>query len=249
MDTLYLLDLGSPLGGARPKSAVTLKDGRLAIAKFSKPDDIRDIAAGEILALTLARNAGIDVVEHQLLSVHRKSVSVITRFDRKGKERIPFLSDNTLLGLTQNDPGAYTLLADGVRQFGDNIERDLQELWRRLLASNYDDYLRNHGFLMLKPGRWSLSPAYDLNPVPEAERARTSKTSISEELVPPSIEMALEVAPRFALTKAEAKHILKNVLHAVLEWQKVGKKLGIKATTLHAYATAFENPLIDEAKK
>ncbi len=175
----------------------------------------------------MAKNAGIDVVEHQLLSAHRKGVSLITRFDRNGKERIPFLSGNTLLGLTQNDPGAYTLLADGIRQFGDNIERDLQELWRRLvfslLASNYDDHLRNHGCLMFKPERWSLSPAYDLNPIPEVEQSRIPKTPISEELVPPSIKMALEVAPRFALTTTEAKKILKEVYHAISKWQETGK--------------------------
>ncbi|HLB34760.1 MAG TPA: type II toxin-antitoxin system HipA family toxin [Chthoniobacterales bacterium] len=252
-DLRYLLALGSPLGGARPKSAVSLKDEQLAIAKFPKPDDIRDIAAGEILALTLAKQAGINVAEHRLLSVRGKSVSIITRFDRKGEERIPFLSGNTLLGLTQNDPGAYTLLADGIRQFGDNIDADLQEMWRRLvfslLASNYDDHLRNHGFLMLRAGRWSLSPAYDLNPVPETERSRTPKTPITEDLSSSSIAMALDAAPRFALTRTEAKNILKEVLHVILGWKDVGRKLGIKASTLHAYASAFENPLIEEAKQ
>ena len=53
-DLRFLLGAGSPLGGARPKAAVSLADDRLAMAKFSKPDDTRDIAAGEILALTLA---------------------------------------------------------------------------------------------------------------------------------------------------------------------------------------------------
>ena len=45
-DLKFLLGAGSPLGGARPKSAVRLPDGRLALAKFPKPDDSRDIAAG-----------------------------------------------------------------------------------------------------------------------------------------------------------------------------------------------------------
>jgi hypothetical protein len=51
-----------------------------------------------------------------------------------------------------------------------------------LLASNYDDRFRNHGFLMRAPGRWALSPAYDLNPLPEIDRARTPKTAIIEVL-------------------------------------------------------------------
>ena len=73
--------LSSRRGAAQRPS---LTDGQLAIAKFPKPDDIRDIAAGEILALTLARQAGITVADHRLVGIGDKSVSVITRFDRRG---------------------------------------------------------------------------------------------------------------------------------------------------------------------
>lgn len=252
-DLQFLLGAGSPLGGARPKAAVLLKDGRLAIAKFPHPDDIRDIAAGEILALTLARQAGIAVADHQLVPVDRKGISVITRFDRQGTFRIPFLSANSLLGLAQGDPGAYTLLADGIRQFGHNPAVELVELWRRLvfslLASNYDDHLRNHGFLMRAPGRWALSPAYDLNPVPEIDRSRTPKTPISEDPGEPSIAAALAAAPRFGLKTVEAGRILREVLSAVSNWRTAGRQLHLKAPTLDAYATAFEHPLIDEARR
>lgn len=64
-DLRYLLGQGPPLGGARPKSAIAPPDGRLAIANFPKPDDTRDIAAGEVLALTLAHPL---VEEARLLS-------------------------------------------------------------------------------------------------------------------------------------------------------------------------------------
>jgi len=252
-DLHYLLGQGSPLGGARPKSVVVLPDGRLAIAKFPKPDDTRDIGAGEILALTLARRAGIRVADHQLVAVKGKSVSVITRFDRDGVHRVPFLSANSLLGLGQGEAGAYTSLADGIRQFGNEITADLRELWRRvifsLLISNYDDHMRNHGFLMRTPGRWDLSPAYDLNPVPEIDRARTPETPITEDQEEPSIAAALKAAPRFALKAAEAMDIVREVLAAVCDWRKVGKQLHLKASTLDAYSTAFEHPLTVEARK
>ncbi len=252
-DLRFLLGAGSPLGGARPKSAVTLADGRLAIAKFPKPDDVRDIAAGEVLALHLAGQAGITVAESQLVTVGGRNVSVITRFDREGAQRLPFLSANSLLGLPAGEGGAYTLLADGIRQFGDNVTGDLRELWRRLvfslLASNYDDHLRNHGFLMRTPGKWSLSPAYDLNPVPEIERAQLHKTAISEDNAEPSIKAALEAAPRFGLKPAAAKAMVRELHSAVADWRKVAKKLRIPARTLDTYATAFDHPLMDEAGK
>src|ERR1035437_2191270 len=101
-DLRFLLGAGSPLGGARPKSAVSLADDRPAIAKFPKPDDPRDIAAGEILALTLPGQAGIQVAEHRLVPVGKQSVAVITRFYRAGKNPISFIFAPRLLGLSHS---------------------------------------------------------------------------------------------------------------------------------------------------
>lgn len=250
-DLRFLLGAGSPLGGARPKAAVSLPDERLAIAKFPKPDDTRDIGAGEILALTLAAQAGIRVAEHQRVTVGKQSVAVITRFDRNGNHRVPFISAATLLGLPPDEAGAYTMLADGIRQFGDDVPGDLRELWRRLvfslLASNYDDHLRNHGFLMIHPGRWSLSPAYDLNPVPEVDRVHMGKTAITEEQEEPTIAVVLAAAERFGLKPAEAKRILREVFKAVAGWRATGRKLRLTAGVLDTYASAFDHALMTEA--
>lgn len=252
-DLRFLLGQGSPLGGARPKSAVILPDGRFAIAKFPKPGDVRDIAAGEILALSIAKRAGIHVAEHRLVTVDGRNVSLITRFDREGQRRIPLLSANSLLGLPQDGLGSYTMIADGIRQFGRDIPAELRELWRRLifslLASNYDDHLRNHAFLMREAGRWALSPAYDLNPVPEMDRARAPITAITEDQDEPAIAGALDAAPRFGVRAAEANSILREVVAAVSDWRATGRRLRIKAMTLDAYATAFEHPLMEEARK
>lgn len=252
-DLCFLLGEGSPLGGARPKSAVALGDGTLALAKFPKPDDTRDIGAGEILALQLARHAGIQTVESQLVAVGSQSVAVIHRFDRILGNRIPFLSASSLLALASGEPGSYTMIADAIRQFGDEVTSDLRELWRRmifsLLASNHDDHLRNHGFLMRAPGRWGLSPAYDINPVPEMDRARINKTPITDENEEPCIEVALSVASRFGLKVPEAKDILREVFTATSAWRNTGRQLRINATTLDAYTTAFENPHRHEAAR
>jgi serine/threonine-protein kinase HipA len=252
-DLRFLLGEGSPLGGARPKASVSLPDGRLALAKFPKRDDIRDIAAGEILALALAREAGLNVADHQLVKVGRRNVSVITRFDRDHNRRIPFLSGASMIGIAPGDVGAYTLLADGIRQHGHDIAADLRELWGRLifslLASNYDDHLRNHGFLMRAPGRWALSPAYDLNPVPEIERTQTPKTAITEDQEEPTIAAALDAAPRFGMKLTDARTDLRRIHRAVSNWRGLGKRLRIDAKTLAPYATAFEHALADEARR
>ncbi|MFM9962615.1 MAG: HipA domain-containing protein [Planctomycetaceae bacterium] len=139
------------------------------------------------------------------------------------------------------------------RWFGHDAIDDLRERWRRmvfsLLASNFDDHLSNHGFLMREPGRWALSPAYDLPPVPEIDRALLPKTPISEEPGDPSIVAALAVAPRFALKPSQAKSILKIVVAHLADWRKTGRQLRLKAVTRNAYASAFEHRLMDDARE
>ncbi|MEQ1630829.1 MAG: type II toxin-antitoxin system HipA family toxin [Planctomycetota bacterium] len=251
-DLRFLLGEGSPLGGARPKSAVVLDGGELGIAKFQKPDDTRDIAAGEVLALRLAANAGVRAAEARLVKVGRTHAVVVRRFDRKGNARIPFLSAATLLGSVGRESGSYSDIAEAIRRFGDHVKSDLEELWRRmvfaLLVDDCDDHLRNHGFLMVEEGRWSLSPAYDVNPVPESESSRGNRTPLGEDATDFSIDHAMKLAAKFGLGLARAKQVLRKVVGAVEAWREVGRELRIPAATLAVYESAFEGACRAEAR-
>jgi len=132
-DLKLLLNEGSPLGGARPKSAVQDKDGSLLIAKFPKPDDDRSIPHGEVLAMTLARKAGLTVADARLQDVAGRPVALIKRFDRQGDKRIPFLSAMSLLGLNDGDEATYTDIAESIRMYSSAPTEDLHELWRRVV--------------------------------------------------------------------------------------------------------------------
>jgi len=249
-DLRFLLNLGSPLGGARPKSVVQLDQERMAIAKFPKPDDTFDIASGEVLALSLAKEAGLNVADYRLVDVGGKKVSVITRFDRDSG-RIPFISASTLCSLPPGEPGSYTTIAEAIREYGDNVIADLHELWSRMVFSmlicNVDDHMRNHGFLMNNAGKWSLSPAYDLNPVPITHRSTDHKTAISEEFSDQTIERAIKVCPQFKLKESDAVVILQKQLTVLGRWREVGRQLEISASTLDTYESAFKNDYVDEA--
>ena len=63
------------------------------------------------------------------------------------------------------------------------------------------------------------------------------------------IANALAAAPRFGLKATEAKKILREVFTAVSGWRKTGRQLRLKASTVSAYASAFEHPLMDEARR
>ena len=206
-----LLNEGSPLGGARPKSVVADNDGTLAIAKFPKLDDDRSIPHGEVLAMTLADKAGLNVSTARLQDVAGRSVALITRFDRRDGQRIPFLSAMSLLGLNDGDEATYTDIAECIRMYSSAPTKDLHELWRRVVFSvmigNLDDHLRNHGFLYARDNKWRLSPAYDLNPVPLVDKARELSTWISEEGPEADLDIARRAAPFFALKEDQAEGI------------------------------------------
>ena len=242
-DLKLLLNEGSPLGGARPKSAVVDQDGSLAIAKFPKPDDDRSIPHGEVLALTLADAAGINAVSARLVDVAGRPVALIRRFDRDGNRRIPFLSAMSLLGLNDGDDAAYTDIAECIRMYSSAPIDDLHELWRRIvfnvLIGNLDDHLRNHGFLYDNENRWRLSPAYDLNPIPLEEKVRELTTWISDEGPQADIDLARQAAPYFGLDSQAAEAIIAEVSDAIRDWKSIARRLGMGNADIGVYGTAI----------
>ena len=244
-DLKLLMNEGSPLGGARPKSAVMADDGTSAIAKFPRTDDDRSITHGEVLAMKLASRAGLNVAAARLQDVAGRPVALITRFDRQGEQRIPFLSAMSLLGLNDGDEATYTAIAECIRMYSSEPRADLHELWRRivfgLLIGNLDDHLRNHGFLYDKDDKWRLSPAYDLNPVPLEEKSRELTTWISEEGPDADLGIARRAAPYFALKDDHAEAVIGEVSAALKGWQNTARQLGMSAADIAVYATAIQS--------
>jgi serine/threonine-protein kinase HipA len=243
-DLKMLLNEGSPLGGARPKSAVADNDGTLAIAKFPKMDDDRSIPHGEVLAMKLAGRAGIDVAPARLVNVAGRPVALITRFDRQGDRRIPFLSAMSLLGLNDGDEATYTDIAEIIRMYSSEPIEDLHQLWRRIvfgvLIGNLDDHLRNHGFLYDEKDKWRLSPAYDLNPVPLEEKVRELTTWISEEGPEAELDVARRAAAFFALKDDQARTVIAEVSSSLKGWRQIARQLEMSAADIAVYATAIQ---------
>lgn len=243
-DLKLLLNEGSPLGGARPKSAVADNDGSLAIAKFPKPDDDRSIPHGEVLAMKLASHVGIDAAPARVIDVAGRPVALITRFDRHEGRRVPFLSAMSLLGAEDGDEATYTDIAEAIRSYSSEPIQDLHELWRRIVFSvligNLDDHLRNHGFLYDRNDQWRLAPAYDLNPVPKQEKARELTTWISEAGPEADLNLARQAAKYFALTANEADTIIDHVSTRLQGWQDLARQIEMSSADIKIYETAIE---------
>ena len=238
-----LLIPGSSLGGARPKASVIDKNGNLAIAKFPRKDDDTDTVRWEALALTLAQSAGITVPEWRLETITGKAVLIIRRFDRKNGERIPFLSAMSMLDASDNDGQihSYIDIANSLRQYGEQPDTDMKELWRRMvfgiMISNTDDHLRNHGFLYSLNRGWKLSPAYDLNPNKDKKIFATSIDNTGRQN---SIELALQNTDAFNISRTQAKTILDEVKISISNWRNVAKKLKIPENNISGMEAAFE---------
>ena len=245
-DLGLLLHEGSPLGGARPKSAVITKDGVHAIAKFPMPDDDRSIPHGEILALCLARHAGIDAAQGRIVMAAGRPVAVIRRFDRSESRRIPFLSAMSLLGKTDGDTATYTDIAECIRMYSAAPKQDLHELWRRVvygvMINNLDDHLRNHGFQYAGNNQWRLAPAYDLNPVPSHKSSGELATWISEEGPEASLDIAIRAAPYFGLREAQSLGIICEVAQSLNDWRHVAHSLGMNKQDVGTYSSAIRIP-------
>jgi serine/threonine-protein kinase HipA len=245
-DLAFLRGRGTSLGGLRPKCSVIDDDGRLSIGKFPSALDQTAVTKAEVLALLLARRAGITAADARLVSSDGISVALIRRFDRTADgTRLLYISAATMLGANLAEEHSYTEIVDALRVYGAAVRQDSEELWRRvafsILITNVDDHLRNHGFLHLGRGQWRLAPAFDVNPFPE--RARELKTWISEETGPEAtIEGLLSVAPYFGISRPRASEIIGQVEIAVATWRSVGKGIGMTPPELTQYAEAFEHP-------
>ena len=246
-DLRYLLGKATSLGGLRPKCTVLDVDGHLAIGKFPSIGDTRSITRGEVLALRLARRAGLNGAEARIVALEDVPVAVIRRFDRTTDgARIHYLSAGSLLQARRDEDRAYTEIADVLRSIGSQPIPDLAELWRRLLfnllINNVDDHLWNLGVLYAGDTKWALAPAFDLNPFPERERE--SKTWLSEDTGPiTSLDMLLDGAAYFGIGRQDAEAAAAAMARELRGWREVATsaEVGLSESELRDFAPAFEH--------
>ena len=243
---VMLVNPGSSLGGARPKSNVVDKEKNLWIAKFPGKSDIKDIGGWEIVANELARNAGINVADSRIQKFSGRHHTFLTkRFDRTGTgERIHYASAMTMLGYTDgtdfHDGVSYLEIVDFLSRYGANVEHDLEELWKRIvfsiLISNTDDHLRNHGFILTEKG-WILAPAFDLNPDEDGTGLNLNVSLDDNSL---DLNLALEVIDYFRLPEESAFVLIDQIKNSVRRWRKVAEKYGLKKSEQELMVKVFD---------
>ena len=150
----------------------------------------------------------------------------------------------TLLGKVDGASGtegaSYLDMVSFIRKNGAEPERDLRELWKRIvfnmMVSNTDDHMRNHGFILTKKG-WRLSPLYDVNPIPYGNMLSLN-VSMDDNSI--SIQLAVSVAKYFDLEKEEAVNIANEIKSIVKDnWEMLAKKCGLSRNACEYMRPAF----------
>lgn len=245
-----LRQVGSALGGARPKCSVIDNNGSLLIAKFTSRNDRENVEAMEVTTLKLAAMCGLDAPEVRIDYSDDLPVALIKRFDR-GRGRRPYISAQTFLDAPDAESGTYTDLVDTMRAHSDDPVTDIRLLFERvaftILVSNVDDHLKNHGFLHAQRGKWRLSPIFDVNPSPD--RHRELKTHISPiSGAEASIETLLDHAVLFDRDPDEAVSLIARMAATIVNsWEQLARSNGMSTADISHYRPAFEHADMERA--
>ncbi|MDX9925214.1 MAG: HipA domain-containing protein [Ignavibacteriaceae bacterium] len=242
-----LIAPGSSLGGARPKANISDEYNSLWIAKFPSINDESDIGAWEAISNELAKKCGIHTSQFNAMKLTAKHHTFLSkRFDRTSiNKRVHFASAMTLLGLRDGSDYttgvSYLNIAEFIIRYGSDIEKNLEELWRRIVfnicISNTDDHLRNHGFLLSESG-WELSPVYDINP---NEKGTGLILNISENDNSLDLNLALEIIEHFRLNIKKGNRIIKQIKSEVSNWKEYAKKYHLPRYEMEIKEKAFNN--------
>lgn len=239
---------GTSLGGARPKANVVDETGTLWVAKFPSRNDLYDVALWEHFCHVLARNAGINAAETNLLIVDGGCHALLSkRFDRtiEGR-RIHFASAMTMTGLVDGDNyetgHGYLDIVDFILSNCINVDENLEELYRRvafnICVGNSDDHFRNHGFLLTKKG-WILAPAYDINPTDNDSQSLLVDKNSNEA----SLQNLQNACEDYFISSEKATQIIESVKKTVRDWRTIANNLHMMPSEQMRFAHRLDSKI------
>ncbi len=256
-EALYaLFQVGTSAGGARPKAVIGINKARTEIRsgqvdlpegfehyllKFDgvtesfrpkkKLGEPRGFGRMEYAYYRMAKDAGINMSDCELLIDGTRSHFVTRRFDRIGNKRVHYQSLCAMDHADYNLPGHYSYeeLFSLMRSLRLNRAQAL-ELYRRMVfnivARNHDDHTKNFGFILNEKHRWELSPAFDIaySYKPGSKWLDSHQMSLNGKRDDFTREDLLAPAGKF---RKEAEKIIDEVTEIVSQWPKYAKGAGV----------------------
>lgn len=247
-----LLRQGTSLGGMRPKTTLE-DDGKAWIAKFPSIMDTFEVCAMECASLSLAGKCGISTPVARLISVGKRQVMLVERFDRlPGGGRIPYLSARSMMmaeGYAENE-FSYPSLAEIARKHAMDSVRDCLQLFRRMvfniLLDNSDDHEKNHGFLF-DGKHWNLAPAFDVSP--QMQGLGYQQMGVGRNGMESTVENALSDCASFGLSQAAAQQEIDLIAETISLWPRIFAEEGVPAKDIESATRFVMRPNLWPAQK
>lgn len=246
---MNIRDSVSPVGGGRPKmlvqynyktNKIRLNSSKLykgftrAIIKF---DEIYEgvgsigLTTLEYIFMTMAKKAGINTAQFELIFENKAKHLLVKRFDRDEDDaKIHMCTASGLMHIDISIPQAtsYEYLFILTRKLCKN-QKDIEELYKRMIFNilifNFDDHAKNFAYLMDKEGKWSLSPAYDITY--SKGQARQHLTTIAGKALDITRADVLEIAKRQTIRPSIAKKIIDDCIEVVKTFKETAQAVGL----------------------
>ncbi len=256
-----LVSVGTSAGGRQPKAVIAInrttgeiRSGQIAgiegydycIVKFG--DAIRSTAEIEMTYYEMARLAGVNMMESEILEIEHTKHFLTKRFDRKGDEK---LHTQTLAAMNP-DGDSYEKLLWTCRKIH-LPEKECEEVFRRMVfnivANNTDDHNKNISFTMDRDGNWHLAPAYDVTFIfntggfqPEESHCLMMRGKLSNI----TKEDILEFARENGIKKANAT--IERILEAVSHFKEIALKHGVADPWIRIIDSTLQNRLFQKER-
>lgn len=239
-----ILKIGTSAGGARAKALIAfnketqeIRSGQANVPRgfehyLVKFDGIEDDQFGtskgfgrvEMAYYKMALDAGIEMMESELLEENGRAHFMTKRFDRlNGAGKVHVQSFCALRHYDFNDISLYSYedLFETMRLLVLPYPQ-AEQLYKRMvfnvIAKNCDDHTKNFAFTMDQSGEWSLSPAFDVCYAYRPSSSWVSQHCLSVNGKRKNIEKAdlLEVARKMNIKRANA--IIDQIDQVIVRW-------------------------------
>jgi serine/threonine-protein kinase HipA len=138
---------------------------------------------------------------------------------------------------------SYFALADSILKYSSAPERDLIELFKRLVFNiavyNNDDHLRNFGFLYSGHQNWNLSPLYDVVPSQIRGETYSLAMTLGADGKRASFANAVSMCGKFRLSSQQAIQIIENIKDVLARWQTDFTELGVSRSEIKMLENSF----------
>lgn len=193
----------------------------------------------EYIMMSLAKEAGINTADFELIEENNQHHLIVERFDRNiNDEKIHMCTASGLMHLDISIAQATSY--ENLYMLTKRIcksQKDIEELFRRMifniLVFNFDDHAKNFAYLMDKNRKWCLSPAYDITY--SKGLAKQHLTTIAGKSLEITRDDVLKIAKSFSIKPKMANQIIDKCIEVVSTFEENAKILNLNSDDIKKY--------------